>query len=103
MTFNKKIFKDLHKSKHPATFEEELPYYYIEFFSKENDLIFDPLELVVDKIYRFEGETNIDDEAMLFALSCLRNNIKGTYVVAYGPSMSANDSEIVLKLEKKNK
>lgn len=41
-SFNKKVFKDLQKSKHPATFEEELPYYYIEFFSKEKDLIFDP-------------------------------------------------------------
>ena len=40
--FSKKVPFDKYKSFHPATFEEELPYYYIEFFSKKNNIIFDP-------------------------------------------------------------
>ncbi|KKN07054.1 hypothetical protein LCGC14_1071010 [marine sediment metagenome] len=40
--FNKKVPRDALKSAHPATFEEELPFYYIEFFSKTNDIILDP-------------------------------------------------------------
>ncbi|MHA1336408.1 MAG: DNA methyltransferase, partial [Promethearchaeota archaeon] len=38
----KRTPKDPLKLFHPATYEEELPYYYIEFFSKKNDIIFDP-------------------------------------------------------------
>lgn len=40
--FDKKVPIDRLKSQHPATFEEELPYYYIQFFSKKGDIIFDP-------------------------------------------------------------
>jgi len=40
--FNKKVPIDSFKIQHPATFEEELPFYYIHFLSKKNDIIFDP-------------------------------------------------------------
>lgn len=40
--FKEKVQKDINKSCHPATFEEELPFYFIEFFSKMNDIVFDP-------------------------------------------------------------
>ena len=40
--FNDKVPKDSFKKYHPATFEEELPFYYIEFFSKKNELVLDP-------------------------------------------------------------
>ena len=40
--FNKSVAKDIFKKNHPATFEEELPFYYINFFSKRNEIIFDP-------------------------------------------------------------
>jgi len=40
--FDKKAPIDEFKAKHPATFEEELPFYYIEFFTKKNDVVFDP-------------------------------------------------------------
>jgi len=38
----KRPFKDLYKSRHPASFEEELPFYYIDFFTKKNEIVFDP-------------------------------------------------------------
>ena len=40
--FKEIVKKSPIKTLHPATFEEELPFYYIEFFSKRNELIFDP-------------------------------------------------------------
>lgn len=63
----------------------------------------DPEQLNVDKIYRFEGETDLDDEEIIFALSCPRNNIKGTYLVAFGPMMDPLDAAIVQRLENKFK
>lgn len=38
----KRVLMDHYKLYHPATFEEELAFYYIEFFSKKNQVIFDP-------------------------------------------------------------
>lgn len=61
----------------------------------------DPEDLVVDKIYRFEGETNLDDEEVIFALSSPRHAIKGTYLVAFGPMMDSLDAQIVQRLERK--
>ncbi len=41
-SFNNKVKMDSFKSYHPAPFEEELPFYYIEFFSRKNEIVFDP-------------------------------------------------------------
>lgn len=61
----------------------------------------DPEVLYVDKIYRFEGETDLDDEEIVFALRCPVHNIKGTYLVAFGPMMDPLDSDIVQRLHNK--
>lgn len=61
----------------------------------------DPDDLVVDMIYRFEGESNLDDEEIIFALSCCKRDIKGTYLVAFGPKMDRRDNVIVQKLQKR--
>jgi hypothetical protein len=58
----------------------------------------DPGTVTVDAAYRFEGESDPDDEAAVFALTCLECNVKGIYVVAYGPSMGADDAAVVAHL-----
>jgi hypothetical protein len=60
----------------------------------------EPEQLTVDKIYRFEGETNLDDEEIIFALSCSKHNCKGTYLVAFGSMMDPLDADMVQRLEK---
>jgi hypothetical protein len=67
------------------------------------NIIIDPDDLIVDKIYRFEGETNLDDEEIIFALSCPKHALKGTYLVAFGPMMDPHDTTIVSRLERKIK
>lgn len=57
--------------------------------------------LTVDKIYRFEGETNLDDEEIIFALSCPKLGIKGTFIIAFGPKMDPIDADMVQRLQKK--
>lgn len=55
----------------------------------------DAAHIVIDEIVRFEGESDPADEAILFALSCDECGAKGTYVAAYGPSMEADDVELI--------
>ena len=57
-----------------------------------------PESLAVDKVVRFEGITNPDDEAIVFALHCRAHGAKGTYVTAYGPQMSPIDAEMARRL-----
>jgi hypothetical protein len=66
-----------------------------------DNILVDPDQLIVDEIYRFEGETNLDDEAVIFALSCPHNKCKGTYLVAFGPMMDPLDNAMVQRLHRK--
>jgi hypothetical protein len=60
-----------------------------------------PEEMVVVEIRRFEGETNPDDEAILFALECPAHGVKGTYSVPYGASTPPADIEMIGRLRRK--
>jgi hypothetical protein len=57
-----------------------------------------PEDLSVDKTYRFEGETDINEEAIIFALSSKRHSLRGTYLVAFGPLMDPLDCDVVHRL-----
>lgn len=43
-----------------------------------------PDEFVIDKVYRFEGESNPDDEASLYAISSEKHGVKGLLVNGAG-------------------
>ena len=60
-----------------------------------------PNEFSVDKTYRFEGMTDPGDEAIIYAISSAKYNVKGTLVNGYGPSSSALTHEMVLALYQK--
>lgn len=68
------------------------------FHLMPSSLVVDVRSVVVDDIKRFEGETNLDDEAVIFCLSVPGKNLKGTYVVAFGPMMDHQDSLMVERL-----
>lgn len=64
--------------------------YTVDFNLKENHLLYNnsmkltPSEFVVDKHYRFEGLSDPADEAIVYAISSAKGNIKGTLVNGYG-------------------
>ena len=60
-----------------------------------------PEEFVVDKHYRFEGETDPGDEAILYAISSDKHNIKGTLVNGYGTSSDPTTDKIIAALKEK--
>jgi hypothetical protein len=58
-----------------------------------------PEEFQIEKVYRFEGESNPDDQAILYVISSIKNNLKGTLVNGYGVSSDTATSKIIEKLE----
>jgi hypothetical protein len=60
--------------------------------------VHEPEALVIEEALRFEGESDPQDESLLFALRCPTHDVRGTYVVAYGPGIGALDGEMVRRL-----
>ena len=60
-------------------------------------------EFKVDKYFRFEGESNPSDAAILYAISSDIHKLKGVLVNAYGIYSETVTDEMLAKLEMKNK
>ncbi len=57
-----------------------------------------PDDFVIDKVYRYEGESNPDDEAALYAISSDKHGIKGILVDGYGTSSAKASTVLLAKL-----
>lgn len=60
-------------------------------------------EFVIDKTYRFEGESNPDDEATLYAISSDKHGIKGILVNGGGIYTDEMADEMLAALEIKRR
>src|SRR5690349_10930526 len=60
-----------------------------------------PSEFEITEAYRFEGESNPDDEAIVYAIES-KHGHKGILVNGFGPSADTVSNEIVKKLAFKN-
>ena len=56
---------------------------------------FAPGALVVEEVVRFEGESDPDDQAILFALRSPAGEVRGTFATGYGPLADPASAEIV--------
>src|SRR5213080_750051 len=56
-------------------------------------------EFSVDKYFRFEGESNPSDAAILYAISSESHQLKGVLVNAYGIYSEAVTDEMLRKLD----
>jgi len=70
-----------------------------ELYCHVNDASLKPEEFQIDKVYRFEGDTNPDDEVVVYAISSVINNIKGVLVNAYGVYAESVSADLVEKLK----
>ena len=61
--------------------------------------ILSPSDFEIDKIYRFEGESNPDDESILYAISSPKYGVKGILVDGYGISSDDVSEELIAKLK----
>jgi hypothetical protein len=58
--------------------------------------------LGIAEVVRFEGASDPDEQAILFALSSPAGRPLGTWATAYGPAMPSEDVEIVRRLGAKS-
>lgn len=56
-------------------------------------------EFKIDKFFRFEGQSNPSDQAILYAISSDKHNLKGVLVNGYGIYSEAVTDEMLQKLE----
>jgi hypothetical protein len=56
-------------------------------------------EFRIDKFYRFEGDSNPSDAAILYAISSDKHDLKGVLVNAYGIYSEAVTDEMLQKLD----
>ena len=64
---------------------------------KDKGETFEPDDLRIDKVYRFEGDSNPDDMSILYAVSS-SNGTKGIIIDAYGMYDDAGIGEIMKKV-----
>jgi hypothetical protein len=76
--------------------------YTMDFNLEENCLVchddkFDPADFEIMEVYRFEGETDPADEAVVFAIES-RTGLKGILVNAFGIYSEPMSDEMIKKL-----
>ncbi|HLU86685.1 MAG TPA: hypothetical protein VKZ44_02950 [Taishania sp.] len=54
--------------------------------------------LVIDKIYRFTGLNDLDDETILYAISNLDDDTKGIFVNGYGTYSDPKAYEVIKQI-----
>ncbi|WP_036679462.1 hypothetical protein [Daejeonella oryzae] len=66
--------------------------------SSQNDIVLSPKDFEIVKVYRFEGMSDPGDNSILYAISCPKHNIKGTFINAYGVYSDDISEELLKKL-----
>lgn len=69
----------------------------------KHEINLSPEEFQIDEIYRFEGQSNPDDESIVFAISSDKFKIKGVVVNAFGMYAETMTASLIEKLSLKMK
>jgi hypothetical protein len=62
-----------------------------------------PEFLVIEEMVRFEGESDPEDEAVLFALSSQDGRVHGTFVASFGTPSDAASAEAIQRLARQRR
>ncbi|MDJ1496495.1 phosphoribosylpyrophosphate synthetase [Cytophagaceae bacterium DM2B3-1] len=57
-----------------------------------------PADFQIDKVFRFEGQTDPGDENIIYAISAKEDTIKGTLINAFGVYPDPVSDEMIKKL-----
>jgi len=70
-----------------------------KLFSLDRQRLYDPEELIVREIVRFEGESDPGDSTVLFALRSRDGSMRGTFVAGYGTAADPESATVVSRLK----
>jgi hypothetical protein len=59
---------------------------------------YEPEDLQVDRMHRYEGDTDPGDAELLLAVTCPETGAKGTLTLAYGAYASADEGEVARRI-----
>ncbi len=65
---------------------------------RDNTIQLHPHDFDIDKVFRFFGPSDVDDESILYAISSEKYDLKGVLVNGYGVSSDTLTQEMVEKL-----
>ncbi|HAA15583.1 MAG TPA: phosphoribosylpyrophosphate synthetase [Cytophagales bacterium] len=65
-----------------------------------NGEAFGPEDLVIDRVFRFEGDSNPDDAAVLYAISSPKVGLKGVLVDGFGISSNEDQHTWLAQVQK---
>ncbi|HEY3386815.1 MAG TPA: phosphoribosylpyrophosphate synthetase [Saprospiraceae bacterium] len=65
---------------------------------RDNTIQLEPHEFEIDKVFRFYGPSDVDDESILYAISSEKFQLKGILVNGYGVSADPLTAAMVRKL-----
>jgi len=68
----------------------------------KTNTVLSPYEFEIDAVYRFEGESDPDDEAVVYAISSQKYQRKGVVVNAYGTYADEASGALVQKLHQQH-
>jgi hypothetical protein len=60
--------------------------------------LYRPEDLSIEKVERFEGTADPDEETIILAIRCRPHNFRGTYVLPFGKDMPSMDAAIVARI-----
>ena len=69
----------------------------------QNDLCLNPSEFEITEVHRFEGDTNPDDEDVVYAVESKDGKIKGVMTSAYGMYADEVSNDMIQKLSMHDK
>ena len=90
------------KTYHYATVIEALKIlkekgYEYDYNVNEQEIIDNQDDLIIDEIYRYEGETNPDDESMVYGIKS-KSGKKGVYVTGFSANSISEAARILIDI-----
>ena len=67
-----------------------------------NLLLSHPEDFIIDKHYRFEGASDPEDEAVVYAISSAKHHLKGVLVNGYGISSDSVTDKMISSLTERH-
>ena len=66
---------------------------------RNGDIMLSPNDFEIDKVFRFYGPSDVDDESILYAISSAAFDLKGLLVNGYGATADVPSNEMMEKLK----